>query len=346
VLNLARRACACIADRPARLLSRLFKGGPARLHCPQRACSNPRRSWRCRSAATGDRYRYPIRPLCSIQPARSFPYFARNQTSESSNQKIRREVFATPRDETMERDLDLLSHRQAAGRAIHVIACGLAASLLSVFAVCMAPEPAEGEELASRRSAAVEKGTQCAVVVSPDQRLWVERWGAAGGCEGPTRTRVIDRFLGFVCLEDAAEKNSCRSFAPQLEDRALDASQFFHCVEMFVTNTEAAIVITGMRQWVKSGKPCDWSPSLQAPVTEVNFERGEVCTSGLCIPSDRLSIIGKLRLRQLVATAFRQLGVGIVERQWRSLPMRPVRISKAQGFFAAAPVPLDSEFRH
>ena len=176
------------------------------------------------------------------------------------------------------------------------------------------------------------------------QRLWIERWALAGECRRPVRTRVIDRFLGFVCL-DGPESCSCRSFAPQLGSRALNASRFFHCVEMFMTDTDAGIVVARMRQWVESGRECDWNLSREAPVTEVDFARSEVCIGGSCIAADRLSIIGRIRLRQLVATAFRQLGVSMPEGRLGSLPMRPVRISEARGFFAAVPVSLRPTFR-
>ena len=58
----------------------------------------------------------------------------------------------------MESDLDRLSRRHATKRAICVITHGLAASLLSVFAVCMVLESTDAEELAHfiRRSFACD----------------------------------------------------------------------------------------------------------------------------------------------------------------------------------------------
>lgn len=238
-----------------------------------------------------------------------------------------------------------LSHARASKCAIRFIKHALVSSLFSVITVCMMPAWSGAEELAPKGPGAAEDGDQCALVVSPDHRLTVERWARDGQCERPVRTRVIDRFLGFACLQNASESSTCRSFAPPLGRYVLDAPQFFHCVEVFVTDADAGIAITRMRQWVGSGKGCDWSPSLEAPVMEVDFRQREVCAGGLCIPADRLSISGKIRLRRLIETAFRQLGIDSSQERWGPLPMRPAKISEPRGFFAAIPASVEREPR-
>jgi hypothetical protein len=233
-------------------------------------------------------------------------------------------------------------NRPAHTCAIKRVICGiehvLVPCVLSALAVCILPKPSGAEELSFKDRAPIEMEVQCPLAVSPDQRLRIERWAPEGECEKPVRVRVTDRFLGFTCLGNAAGRSTCRSFAPPLPVGALDAAGLFHCVEMFVTATDAGIVVTRMRQWVVSRKECDRNASLEAPVTEVDFGRSAICAGGICIPADRLSISGKLRLRRLVATTLRQLGVATIEQRHGPLPTHPVRLSETQGFFAAAPI--------
>jgi hypothetical protein len=94
----------------------------------------------------------------------------------------------------------------------------------------------------------------------PDEK----QWAPPGGCERPVRTRVTDRFLGFSCLENIPESSTCRSFAPSAESRAFDTSRFFRCIDLVVTNTDAGIVVSRMREWAATPKRCDWSRSLDA----------------------------------------------------------------------------------
>jgi hypothetical protein len=143
--------------------------------------------------------------------------------------------------------------------------------VLSVLAVCTVPKPSDAEGLTSEARVAIEKEAQCALVVSPDYRLTIERWAPAGECERPVRTRVTDRFL-------ATTSSTCRSFAPPLPSGALDTAGHFHCIEMFVAATDAGAVVARMRQWVASRKECDWGPSFEGPVTELDFGRGAICT--------------------------------------------------------------------
>jgi hypothetical protein len=209
----------------------------------------------------------------------------------------------------------------ATKRAIRGIKHALVPCVLAALSVCIAPKSSGAEELSSKDRAPVETEVQCALAISPDYRLTIERWAPTGECKRPVRTRVTDRFLGFACLKNAAGRSTCRSFAPPLPSRALDAAGLFHCVEMFLTATDAGIVVTRTRQWVASTKVCDWSPSLEAPVTEVDFGRSEICAGGICIPAYRISTTGKVRLRRLVETGFRQLGVGTMEK-WKALCRR------------------------
>jgi hypothetical protein len=235
---------------------------------------------------------------------------------------------------------------RALGRSAH--ACGikhaifgikqaLLPCILSVLAVCMMPRSSSAQEPSSMGPAPVEMQVQCSLAISPDYRLTIERWAPAGDCKRPARTRVTDRFLGFACVKDAGDRRTCRSFPPSLPSRALDTSGLFYCVEMFVTATDAGTVVTRMRQWTASRRECDWNPPLEALVTEVDFGRSAICAGGICMPADRLSISGKLRLGRLAATALRQLGVATMELRHSPLPMHPVRLSETQGFFAASP---------
>jgi hypothetical protein len=161
-------------------------------------------------------------------------------------------------------------HACATKRATCRIKHALVPCVLSALAVCTVPKPSDAERLTSEARVAIEKEVQCALVVSPDCRLTIERWAPAGECERPVRTRVTDRFLGFACVKNAAGSSTCRSFSPPLPSGALDTAGHFHCVEMFVAATDAGAVVARMRQWVASRKECDWNPSLEAPVTEVD----------------------------------------------------------------------------
>ena len=40
---------------------------------------------------------------------------------------------------------------------------------------------------------------------------------------------------------------------------------------------------------------------------EVDFDNGQVCVASLCMPVERLSAIGKVRLKHLLQSAFREL---------------------------------------
>jgi hypothetical protein len=84
-----------------------------------------------------------------------------------------------------------------------------------------------------------------------------------------------------------------------------------------------------MREWIADQpKQCDWDPNLRTLAVDIDFGNSQVCISGLCLPSQRLSIIGKLRLRQLIERAFRELGLQGAEPEAAALaigqPRRPI----------------------
>jgi hypothetical protein len=243
------------------------------------------------------------------------------------------------------RALGRSAHACGIKHAIFAIRQALPLCVLSALAVCMMPQSSGAQEPSSKDPAPAETQVQCSVAISPDYRLTIERWAPAGDCKRPARTRVTDRFLGFACVKDAAGCSACRSFAPPLPSRALDTSGLFQCVEVFATATNAGIVVTRMRQWMASRKECDWNPSHEAPVTEIDFDRSAICAGGVCMPADRLSISGKLSLGRLVTTALRQLGVATMDLRHSPLPTRPVRLSETQGFFAASPTSGRSTLR-
>jgi hypothetical protein len=120
---------------------------------------------------------------------------------------------------------------------------------------------------------------------------------------------VTDRFLGFICIENVPEKTSCRSFAPPPGSDKFDTSRFFRCVDIAVTDTHGGAVVSRMREWVAPPKECDWNRTIEVPSMEVDFIRGEVCAGGLCIGFDRLSGIGKVRLRHLIEKSFQEFGL-------------------------------------
>jgi hypothetical protein len=184
---------------------------------------------------------------------------------------------------------------------------GLAAG---AFAICLLPQWSSAQKIGSTPPAEPQTLSQCASIVSLDGRLVMQQWARAGECARPVRTRVTDRFLGFSCREHMPESSSCRSFAPAPGSAEFDTSRFFRCVDMAVTDTDEGIVVSRMKEWAAPSKACDWARSVEVPVMEVDFQRGEVCAGGLCILAHRLSVIGQVRLRRLVGKAFREFGIG------------------------------------
>jgi hypothetical protein len=60
---------------------------------------------------------------------------------------------------------------------------------------------------------------------------------------------------------------------------------------------------------------------------EVDFERSLVCAATLCMPVERLTVIGKLRLKQLLESAFRDLDMMSM---WHGVrPIHPAHVGTA-----------------
>ena len=102
----------------------------------------------------------------------------------------------------------------------------------------------------------------------------------------------------------------CRAFTPPPGSRAFNTSRVFRCVDIALADTEQGIVVSRLMEWAAPApKVCDWTAAREALAMEVDFVRGDVCVGGLCMPVDRLSTIGKLRLRELIESALRELGL-------------------------------------
>jgi hypothetical protein len=150
----------------------------------------------------------------------------------------------------------------------------------------------------------------CAPVASLDGRLVMQQWAREEACAQPLRTRVTDRFLGIACREDSPDVTACRAFTPPSGSRAFNTTRVFRCVDVALADTEQGIVVSRLVEWAAPApKVCDWTATRDALVMEVDFARGDVCVGGLCMPVERLSLIGKLRLRELIESALRELGL-------------------------------------
>lgn len=193
------------------------------------------------------------------------------------------------------------------------------AAYVAVLAGCFMPAPpARAEGPASL--------LPCPTITSADQRLLMEQWAPAGNCRRPTRTRVVDRFLGYSCLEEKPGNPKCRAYVPGPESRAFDPAKHYRCIDLSVTPSDEGIIITQMREWIaEQPKQCDWNPDLSTLSVDIDFANSQVCISGLCLPTQRLSTIGKLRLRQLIERAFRDLGLQGTEPEAAALTIGRLR---------------------
>ena len=176
---------------------------------------------------------------------------------------------------------------------------------ISAFVVCAFPLWSSAQEIAPEPRPALD---QCASIASLDGRLLMEQWAHAAECDRPIRTRVTDRFLGFICVKCYRE-DCLPLIRPAAGSDKFDTSRFFRCVDIAVTETDAGPTVSRMREWVAPPKECDWNRTIEVPSMEVDFIRAEVCAGGLCISVDRLSGIGKVRLRHLIAKAFQEFGI-------------------------------------
>jgi hypothetical protein len=123
------------------------------------------------------------------------------------------------------------------------------------------------------------------------------------------RTRVTDRFLGIACVEKSPDVTVCRAFVPPPDSRVFNTSRVFRCVDIALADTEQGAVISRLAEWASPSKVCDWRETRNLLTMEVDLASGDVCVGGLCITAGRLSPIGKVRLRELIESALRELGL-------------------------------------
>lgn len=176
----------------------------------------------------------------------------------------------------------------------------LAALMLSLGGL---PSPSRAEDAPGQP----ERLVNCGSRLSLDKRMHMQQWAAPGACAQPVKTRVIDRFLGFSCLEQGTDAAACRAFVPVANSRAFNTANFYRCFDLGVTGSMEGIEINRIREWAGKRDQCNWDPNADVLAMEVDFENGQVCAATLCMPVERLSAIGKVRLRQLLASAFREL---------------------------------------
>jgi hypothetical protein len=149
----------------------------------------------------------------------------------------------------------------------------------------------------------------CPSSVSLEGRLVIEQWTRGTDCERPAGTRTSDRFLGISCLEKSPDVTACRAFVPPPGSRAFNTAKVFRCVDIALADTEMGTVISRMREWAAPSRVCDWTQAPEQLTMEVDFVRSQVCVGSSCIDVDRLSAIGKIRLRNLIESALRELGI-------------------------------------
>lgn len=158
-------------------------------------------------------------------------------------------------------------------------------------------------------SAVAEDGnlTTCAPVVSADQRLRMEQWAIDGHCARRVRTRVTDRYLGFTCSKERDTSIRCRSYLPTSDSKAFERGSFQRCFDAAATANGAEYTVNRVREWVTSepGK-CEWDPYLNVLAVEMDLENAQVCIEDLCVPTSKLSIVGRMRLVRIILKAFNQ----------------------------------------
>ena len=159
--------------------------------------------------------------------------------------------------------------------------------------------------------AAAEAGlVHCGSTVSLEKRLHMQQWAPAGACAQPVKTRVVDRFLGFTCVEPGTDTPLCRGFVPAVDSRMYDTTNFYRCYDLGLTASMEGININRIREWAAEQDQCDWDPYANVLAMEVDFDNGQVCVAASCMPISRLSAIGMVRLRHLLESAFRELDSG------------------------------------
>lgn len=166
--------------------------------------------------------------------------------------------------------------------------------------------PVSGMLTAQQSAQAGSSLVRCNSTISLEKRLIMEQWAQAGACDRPVRTRLTDQFLGFTCVGQAGA-DTCRSFVPGPASRAFDTAKGFRCVDVALTEVDGGVAVSRVREWAAVPQQCSWDPSLGVLAMEVDFDNGQVCAAAFCMPVDRLSAIGKVRLRRLVTSAFQEL---------------------------------------
>jgi hypothetical protein len=163
--------------------------------------------------------------------------------------------------------------------------------------------------VAGTASAQQPAGVNCPSTESQEHRLLMQQWAVDGNCRRPTVTRVLDKYLGFTCVEQTPGEATCRAFMPGPASAAFDTSKHFRCIDVDLTVSEGGVVVSQLREWA-APKPrqCDYS-DVDILTAEVNFASAQVCVGALCMPIERLSTLGKFRLRRTIERAFRDLGL-------------------------------------
>jgi hypothetical protein len=175
---------------------------------------------------------------------------------------------------------------------------------LSVLSACVMPSAARAQEHSQ------EGGTliSCSSRISLDGRLVVQRWATASEtCDRPFKTRVTDRYLGYTCAKEQSKSVACRPYVTAPGSQVFDTSRYFRCVDVTVTASGDAFAVSRLREWAVPQRTCDWTPDRPPLAMEADFDNGRVCIEGLCMAVDRLTAIGKVRLRVLIEKAFREL---------------------------------------
>jgi hypothetical protein len=189
-----------------------------------------------------------------------------------------------------------------------------ASALGTIFVVLGAVQPVMSEENG--------RLVQCESTISLEKRHIMERWAKQGGCDRPTRVRFTDRFLGYSCTTEGGT-DLCHAFVPGPASRAFDTTQGFRCVDVALTEADdGSVSVSRMREWAAAPKQCDWDPALGILAMEIDFDNAQVCVGASCMAVDKLTTIGKVRLRHLVNSAFREFGL----------------IAQARGTHAISPV--------
>jgi hypothetical protein len=177
--------------------------------------------------------------------------------------------------------------------------CGLCALLVTL----VASAPVRAQDALAESQQLVD----CGSTISLDKRLSMQQWAPQGACAQPMLTRVVDRFLGFTCIERGTDAAVCRGFVPAADSREFDTTNFFRCYDLGLTGSVEGIEINRLREWAAPQDQCDWDPNADVLAMEVDFDNGQVCIAALCMPVERLSVIGKVRLKHLIESAFREL---------------------------------------